>query len=155
MPNCCGSATGLDQKSQHYIASIVDSALAAGRPVDDCCASRTDGPEPAMGRVDMKLMAESGARRARESGAPSIGDPAAAGLGDAAAAPCCSTHRQRRQTLGRDPAVTVEGRDAGTRPRSRRRQWRWLDMAYVGKLSGVFHVCTKPRSSRAWASASP
>ena len=139
---------GLDEKSLHYISSIVDAALSAGRLVDDLLRfSHLGRASLAMTRIDMnKLAAE--VRRAVEHEypgraidwrigelPPAWGDPSLVRqallnlIGNAA-----------KYSRTRDPAIievsgAVEGdgttylvADNGV----------GFDMAYVGKLFGVF-----------------
>lgn len=139
---------GLDDKSRHYIQTIVDAAMTAGRLVDDLLAfSQLGRSQLTRAPVDMRKLAEE-VRRALESaqagrdvrwvlGAlpPAVGD--------------ASLLRQVFMNLvdnalkysrPRDPAIIEIGGEArdGRLVYWVRDNGVGFDMAYVGKLFGVF-----------------
>lgn len=143
-----GKETGLDDKSRHYIQTIVDSAMTAGRLVDDLLAfSQLGRSQLTRAPVDMRKLAEE-VRRALE---PAQGErnvrwvlgalPPA--IGDA------SLLRQVFMNLidnalkysrSSDPAVIEIGGETrdGCLAYWVRDNGVGFDMTYVGKLFGVF-----------------
>lgn len=139
---------GLDETSQHYVASIVDAAMAAGRLVDDLLRfSHLGRTSLHAARVDMdKLMAE--VRRAVEHEHPGrdiewrIGRLPAA-WGDAGLLRQVLLNlvgNAVKYTRDRHPAViTIAGRaDEHETEYKVSDNGVGFDMAYVGKLFGVF-----------------
>lgn len=138
----------LDEKSRHYIQTIVDAALTAGRLVDDLLAFSQLGRSPvSRARVDMRKLADE-TRRALEVATEGrtvrwdIGALPPA-FGDA------SLLRQVMMNLvdnalkysrPRDEAViSIGGEDRGEMTAYWvRDNGVGFDMAYVGKLFGVF-----------------
>ncbi|WP_374447971.1 ATP-binding protein [Stella sp.] len=141
-------ATGLDETSRHYLATIVDAALAAGRLVDDLLRfSHLGRTSLAMGWIDMdKLVAE--VRRAvdREHPGRTIEwriAPLPVAWGDAGLIRQVLLNLMEnaaKYTRGREPAViAIDGRAGPTETEYRvSDNGVGFDMAYVGKLFGVF-----------------
>ena len=140
--------TGLDEKSRHYLDSIVEAALSAGRLVDDLLSfSHLGRASLVKGRVDMnKLIAEVRRTLAPDAEGRNIewrvGELPPA-WGDAALLRQAVTNlldNAIKYTRGRDPAVVaVEGRKAGAETvYVVSDNGVGFDMAYAGKLFGVF-----------------
>jgi light-regulated signal transduction histidine kinase (bacteriophytochrome) len=138
----------LDDKSRHYLTSIVEAALSAGRLVDDLLAfSQLGRSSLQMSRVDMRKLSEE-VRRTLE---PDIRGrlvewrigalPSAVGDGALLRQAFANLMGNAvKYTRGREPAViTVEGREDGDQlTYSVSDNGVGFDMAYVGKLFGVF-----------------
>ncbi|MBN8928405.1 MAG: GAF domain-containing protein [Rhodospirillales bacterium] len=141
-------AGSLDDRARHYLGSIVEAALAAGRLVDDLLNfSQLNRTALALSQVDMrKLVAE--ARRSLAAdmegrtvewqvGAlpPAWGDPALLRQ-----AVLNLLQNAVKYTRGREPAViSVSGEERdGETVFAVRDNGIGFDMTYVGKLFGVF-----------------
>jgi chemotaxis family two-component system sensor kinase Cph1 len=138
----------LDDKSRHYIQTIVDAALTAGRLVDDLLAFSQLGRSPvSRARVDMRKLAEE-TRRALEVAS----EDRAVRWDIGALPPAFGDANLLRQVMmnlvdnalkysrPRDEAViTIAGEDRGdVTAYWVRDNGVGFDMAYVGKLFGVF-----------------
>jgi light-regulated signal transduction histidine kinase (bacteriophytochrome) len=140
--------TSLDDKSQHYLRSIVDSALSAGRLVDDLLNfSQLGRTSVDKARIDMnKLVAE--VRRSLEPDVKGQGvewriDPLPPAWGDGALirqALANLIENAVKYSRGRNPAVIeVKGHfKAGEAVYSVRDNGVGFEMDYVHKLFGVF-----------------
>ncbi len=138
----------LDDKSRHYIQTIVDAALTAGRLVDDLLAfSQLGRSQVTRAPVDMRKLAEE-TRRALETATEGrsvrweIGDLPAA-FGDAGLLRQVMMNlvdNALKYTRPREEAViTIAGEDRGDMTAYWvRDNGVGFDMAYVGKLFGVF-----------------
>ncbi|RUT28834.1 GAF domain-containing protein [Arsenicitalea aurantiaca] len=140
--------SALDDKSRHYLTSIVDSALAAGDLVDDLLSfSQLGRAHLAKTRVDMNKLVEEVRRSvAGEHVDRNVTwevDRLPPGWGDAALLRQALTNlisNALKYSRGRDPAIiTISGE---ARPGSTVYRVRdngvGFDMAYVDKLFGVF-----------------
>jgi light-regulated signal transduction histidine kinase (bacteriophytochrome) len=138
----------LDDKSRHYIQTIVDAALTAGRLVDDLLAFSQLGRSPiSRARVDMRKLADE-TRRALELAT----EGRAVRWEIGALPPAYGDANLLRQVMmnlvdnalkysrPRDEAViTIGGEDRGeVTAYWVRDNGVGFDMAYVGKLFGVF-----------------
>lgn len=138
----------MDEKSQHYLRSIVDAALSAGRLVDDLLAfSQMGRASLHKTRIDMRKLVDE-VRRALEPDVLErdiewrIGDlPPAWGDGALVRQVMFNlVENAVKYSRGRTPAVIeVTGEDLDGRTRyTVRDNGVGFDMAYVGKLFGVF-----------------
>lgn len=138
----------LDDKSRHYIQTIVDAALTAGRLVDDLLAfSQLGRSQITRARVDMRKLADE-TRRALETASEGravrweIGDlpPAFGDAGLLRQVMMNLVENALKYTRPREEAViTIAGEDRGDMTAYWvRDNGVGFDMAYVGKLFGVF-----------------
>ncbi|CAN5215444.1 ATP-binding protein [soil metagenome] len=138
----------LDEKSQHYLGSIVDSALAAGNLVDDLLHfSQLGRASIVMAPVDMnKLVAESIIALSHETEGRSIEWDIATlppARGDASLLRQAVTNliaNSIKYSAARNPArIAIGGERRGHETvYSFQDNGVGFDMAYVGKLFGVF-----------------
>ncbi|MDG2528219.1 ATP-binding protein [Caulobacter endophyticus] len=140
--------SNLDDKSRHYIQTIVDSALTAGRLVDDLLAfSQLGRSQVTRAPVDMRKLAEE-TRRALETEIEGrvvrweIGNlpPAFGDAGLLRQVMMNLVDNALKYTRPREEAViAIAGEDRGdTTAYWVRDNGVGFDMAYVGKLFGVF-----------------